>query len=349
MHTFSVNDFNYALPDELIAQFPANNRTESRLLVAPENAEEHCIHTQFPALLAYMQPGDLLIFNDTKVMNARLHGQKDSGGKASCLIERIVDEHTALVHIGASHPPKVGSSICFENVIYATVIARESGLYMLKFSGNTPLMDLLSRYGHLPLPPYITRDVQKEDWDRYQTIYAKNLGAVAAPTAGLHFDDAILSALKDKKVELAFLTLHVGAGTFQSVRVENIAQHTMHSEYISVSEGLCAQIEACHARKSRVIAVGTTVVRALESAAISGKIKPFFGETKIFITPGFQFQVVDMLLTNFHLPKSTLLMLVCAFAGFGRVMQVYDEAVSQRYRFFSYGDAMLLYRRESSQ
>lgn len=344
MTHFTVDDFNYILPDALIAQFPATNRTESRLLVVPQEATKNVIHTQFPAFLSYINPGDLLILNDTKVIPARLHGQKESGGRVSCLIERIVDDYTALAHLGASHPPKIGATIRFENAIDAQVIAREDSLFMLKFSGNKSIFDLLADHGHLPLPPYIARDVAREDWERYQTVYAKHWGAVAAPTAGLHFDETVFAALKDKKVELGFLTLHVGAGTFQPVRVDNIAEHTMHRERIVVSDTLCAQIEACHARGSRVIAVGTTVVRALESAALSGKIQPYSGDTRIFITPGFHFQVVDMLLTNFHLPKSTLLMLVSAFAGFDRVMTAYKEAVLQQYRFFSYGDAMLLYR-----
>ncbi|OGT43815.1 MAG: tRNA preQ1(34) S-adenosylmethionine ribosyltransferase-isomerase QueA [Gammaproteobacteria bacterium RIFCSPHIGHO2_12_FULL_40_19] len=342
MRHHSVSDFDYTLPDDLIAQFPAKNRLDSRLLIV-SHQEKESVHAAFPAFLAYVHAGDLLVFNDTRVINARLFGNKISGGKIECLIERVLNDHQALAHIRASHSPKIGSEIVLENILQATIIAREEGLFTLEFSHPESLWELLERHGHLPLPPYITRSVAREDFERYQTVYAKNPGAVAAPTAGLHFDDQLLSALKEKQVEIGFITLHVGAGTFQPVRVDHIADHQMHHEHIVVPHALCDQIQACHARGGRVIAVGTTVVRALESAAFSGKIAPFSGETNIFISPGYQFRVVDMLLTNFHLPKSTLLMLVCAFAGFDRVMQAYREAVEKKYRFFSYGDAMLLY------
>lgn len=346
--TYAVNDFDYILPEALIAQFPAQKRTESRLLIA--SAEGEVIHAQFPAFLDFVNPEDLVVFNDTRVMNARLFGNKVSGGKIECLIERIIDEHRALAHIRASISPKVGTEIILENVLHAKVTERQDALFMLEFSNEKPLIDLLSEHGHLPLPPYISRSSKKEDLERYQTVYAKNMGAVAAPTAGLHFDEALLQALRDKKVDMGFVTLHVGAGTFQPVRVNNIADHKMHSEYVVVSGELCAQINACRARGGRVIAVGTTVVRSLESAAKQGNkampdtaLLPFSGETDIFITPGFQFEVVDMLLTNFHLPKSTLLMLVSAFAGFDRIKSIYQIAIEKQYRFFSYGDAMLLY------
>ena len=337
---YTIHDFDYTLPDALIAQFPTPNRTESRLMIVGDD----CIDAQFPAFLSYVDSKDLIIFNDTRVIPARLFGQKESGGKIECLIERVMGDHQALAHIRASHAPKIGSRIILENVLKASVIDRQDGLFMLEFDHEKPLFELLESVGRMPLPPYITREVKSDDLERYQTIYAKNRGAVAAPTAGLHFDDAIMATLKNKNVEMGFLTLHVGAGTFQPVRVDNIADHVMHGEMVTVSEMLCAQIKACKKRGGRVIAIGTTVVRALESAAISGEIAPFSDETKIFITPGFRFHVVDMLLTNFHLPKSTLLMLVSAFAGFDTVMQAYRHAVEKKYRFFSYGDAMLLLR-----
>ena len=327
----------------MIAQFPTRNRTESRLLIVPENSN-NVIHAQFPAFLDRINSGDLVIFNDTRVIPARLFGQKESGGKIECLIERVLSDHQALTHIRSSHSPKVGSKIILENALNAVIIDREDGLFILEFKNKEPLFELLEKHGHIPLPPYIMRDVKSEDLARYQTVYAENRGAVAAPTAGLHFDEKTLQALKDKKVEMGFLTLHVGAGTFQPVRVNNIKDHVMHGEIVTVSQALCEKINACQSRGNRVIAIGTTVVRALESAALSGEIQAFFGETKIFITPGFQFKAVDMLLTNFHLPKSTLLMLVSAFAGFDRVMNAYRKAVDEKYRFFSYGDAMFLYR-----
>lgn len=340
------------MPSELIAQFPTRNRTESRLLIVPENTAENqdkYTHAQFPAFLDQVNSGDLIIFNDTRVIPARLFGRKESGGKIECLIERVLNDHQALAHIRSSHAPKIGSSVILEGALNAVVLDREDGLFVLEFSNTEPLFELLEQYGHMPLPPYITREVKSEDLERYQTVYAENKGAVAAPTAGLHFDEKTVQALKANNIEMGFLTLHVGAGTFQPVRVDDIKDHVMHGEIITVSEGLCEKIKACKKRGGRVIAIGTTVVRALESAALSGEIEPFSGETKIFITPGFQFKVVDMLLTNFHLPKSTLLMLVSAFAGFDRVMSAYQKAVDEQYRFFSYGDAMLLYLDSSAK
>jgi S-adenosylmethionine:tRNA ribosyltransferase-isomerase len=338
----SVSDFDYTLPDELIAQFPTANRTASRLMVLPSSGDIR--HGQFTDFLAHVHSGDLVIFNDTKVIPARLHGQKASGGKIECLIERVLTDHTALAHIRSSHAPKPGAVLHFENAFSVTVQAREGALFLIAFSKEKTVLEWLDLYGKLPLPPYITRDVKTDDLERYQTVYAETLGAVAAPTAGLHFDESTLQQLREKKVDIGFVTLHVGAGTFQPVRVEKIADHVMHAERVTVSKKLCEQIERCHARGNQVIAIGTTVVRSLESAAVSGKIRPFSGETSIFITPGFHFNVVDKLFTNFHLPKSTLLMLVCAFAGFNRVMRAYREAVDKKYRFFSYGDAMLFER-----
>jgi S-adenosylmethionine:tRNA ribosyltransferase-isomerase len=342
---YSVLDFDYSLPDELIAQFPTSARTDSRLLILPDNTDADIIHAQFTDFIDIVRAGDLVIFNDTKVIPARLHGCKESGGKIECLIERVLTDHTALAHIRSSHAPKAGATLRFENAFCATVLDRQDALFILEFSPEKTVLAWLDQYGKLPLPPYITRDVKSDDLNRYQTVYAEKLGAVAAPTAGLHFDENTLQQLRDKKVDIGLVTLHVGAGTFQPVRVEKLSDHVMHKERVTVSEKLCAQIEACHARSGRVIAIGTTVVRSLESAAISGKIAPFSGETDIFITPGFQFHVVDILFTNFHLPKSTLLMLVCAFAGFDRVINAYHEAVEKKYRFFSYGDAMLVFKK----
>jgi S-adenosylmethionine:tRNA ribosyltransferase-isomerase len=342
--SYTVNDFDYTLPEELIAQFPTDQRAQSRLLIVPNDTSD-LIHATFPAIVDTVGKNDLLVFNNTRVIPARLFGEKETGGKIECLIERVLDDHQALAHIRASIAPKINTRIVLENTLQATVLERrENGLYVLLFSNPESLIHLLDQHGRLPLPPYIAREVKREDFERYQTIYAQHPGAVAAPTAGLHFDEAIFAALKDKGVEIGYVTLHVGAGTFQPVRVENIADHQMHSEWTIVSPALCEQIRACKARGGKVVAIGTTVVRALESAAQSGEIAPFSGETAIFISPGYAFRVVDQLLTNFHLPKSTLLMLVSAFAGYDRVMQVYKAAVEARYRFFSYGDAMLLSR-----
>lgn len=343
MRTFSVSDFDYTLPEDRIAQFPVKNRVESRLMIVTDAQNSHA---QFSDIVTHIQPGDLMIFNDTRVIPARLFGMKKSGGKIECLIERVLGDHEALAHIRSSHSPKINTDIILENEVVATVIDRQDALFKLHFHSEKPLFELLEQYGHIPLPPYISRGAEHEDSERYQTVYAKNKGAVAAPTAGLHFDENTLAALKNKQVEIDFLTLHVGAGTFQPVRVDKIEEHVMHGEMVTISAELCEKIRACKARGNRVVAVGTTVVRALESASnfICAEPHSHTFETKIFITPGFQFNVVDVLLTNFHLPKSTLLMLVCAFAGYEIVMKAYNEAVAQQYRFFSYGDAMLLTR-----
>lgn len=343
MTPHKLSDFDYALPGELIAQFPAKTRTQSRLLCVPEKVCEPILHQQFPDLISHINSGDLLVFNNTKVIPARLFGRKEIGGKIECLIERVLDDHSALAHIRASHAPQINSKIFFEHNLEAIVIHKKNNLYELKFTSEQPLFLLLEQFGKIPLPPYIAREADDEDKKRYQTIYAKHNGAIAAPTAGLHFDEIIIDKLKEKGVELGFLTLHVGAGTFQPIRTDRIDQHDMHGEIINVSEKLCEQILAAKKRNAKIIAVGTTVVRALESAAISGEIKPYAGETKIFIQPGFEFHCVDRLLTNFHLPRSTLLMLVSAFAGYDCVMNAYKLAVQNNYRFYSYGDAMLLY------
>ena len=332
-------DFSFDLPPELIAQHPLAERTASRLLVLQDGLVADRLFTD---LVEYLQPGDLLVMNNTRVIPARLFGQKDTGGKVEVLVERVVDAHRVLAHVRASKSPKPGSLLQLEGKIRAEVTGREGELFCLRFAGEQPVVDLLERHGHMPLPPYIERADAAADRERYQTVFAERQGAVAAPTAGLHFDQAMLDALAEKGVESTFVTLHVGAGTFQPVRVDNIAEHHMHKEYIEVSAETVAAVQRTQARGGRVVAVGTTSVRALESAAQQGELQAFTGDTDIFITPGYSFRVVDLLITNFHLPESTLLMLVSAFAGYDEVMAAYRHAVAERYRFFSYGDAMLL-------
>lgn len=332
-------DFSFDLPPELIAQYPLAERTASRLLVLQDGLVADRLFTD---LVEYLQPGDLLVMNNTRVIPARLFGQKDTGGKVEVLVERVVDAHRVLAHVRASKSPKPGSLLQLEGKIRAEVTGREGELFCLRFAGEQPVVDLLERHGHMPLPPYIERADAAADRERYQTVFAERQGAVAAPTAGLHFDQAMLDALAEKGVESTFVTLHVGAGTFQPVRVDNIAEHHMHKEYIEVSAETVAAVQRTQARGGRVVAVGTTSVRALESAAQQGELQAFTGDTDIFITPGYSFRVVDLLITNFHLPESTLLMLVSAFAGYDEVMAAYRHAVAERYRFFSYGDAMLL-------
>ena len=346
-----VKDFHFDLPDELIARFPTEERTGSRLLCLEGNSGE-LQHRQFTDILELLQPGDLAVFNNTRVIPARLYGCKESGGKVEMLVERVLDEHQVLAHIRASKAPKPGSKLTFEGALEAEVTGRQGALFILNFEGERSVLECLEEVGHMPLPPYMAREDLLEDRERYQTVYSCRQGAVAAPTAGLHFDEALLQSLKDKGVEQAFVTLHVGAGTFQPVRVDSIKDHHMHSEYIEVSQHVCDQIAATRARGGRVVAVGTTSVRCLESAAkasdtINGaELAPFMGDTDIFIYPGYQFQVVDALITNFHLSESTLLMLVSAFAGSEHIRVAYEEAIKQRYRFFSYGDAMFLTRRD---
>jgi S-adenosylmethionine:tRNA ribosyltransferase-isomerase len=339
------SDFYYELPESLIAQFPATNRSESRLLYL-NGATGEIRDWEFTQLLTLVNPGDVMVFNDTKVIPARIYGRKASGGKVEVLVERLWDNGKVLAHIKASKSPKAGTDLILDGEQPVTVIERKDELFVLQFHSDLPVIELLEQYGHVPLPPYIKRDDQLGDRDRYQTVYAKSPGAVAAPTAGLHFDNTLLSALKDKGVDVAFVTLHVGAGTFQPVRVEHIHQHQMHAEYAQIPEPVCEQITAAQSRGNRVIAVGTTSVRCLETAGASGQIKPYNGLTNIFIKPGFQFQVVDAMVTNFHLPESTLLMLVCAFAGYDHVMNAYRHAVAKNYRFFSYGDAMFLTKKQ---
>lgn len=336
-----VSDFDYELPSELIAQHPLANRTESRLL-ALDGVTGQAQDRRFSELPSLLAPGDLLVFNDTRVIPARLFGRKASGGRVEVLVERLMDLHRVMAHVRASKSPKPGSRLTLEECLEAEVLGREGDLFELRFAGAEPILNLLERYGHIPLPPYIARSDADEDRDRYQTVYARRPGAVAAPTAGLHFDQALMARLKAQGVEQGFVTLHVGAGTFQPVRVARVEDHLMHQEYIEVDEAICGQVHAAKARGGRVVAVGTTAVRALESAAATGRLAPYQGDTDIFITPGYRFAVVDALITNFHLPQSTLLMLVCAFGGYEAVMKAYRHAVAQRYRFFSYGDAMFV-------
>lgn len=336
------SDFNYDLPRELIAQVPLAQRSASRLLVlppAPATAQDRMIR-DLPELL---QPGDLLIFNDTRVLPARLFGRKESGGRVEVLIERVLPGNEARAQLGVSKSPKPGSRLLLDDGTAVTVLGRDGEFYLLRFEGEDPVEKVLLRSGRMPLPPYMTREPDAADSERYQTVFAREPGAVAAPTAGLHFDEPLLSALRARGVEFGHVTLHVGAGTFQPMRAEHFHEHVMHSEWLNVGPALCEQIAATRAAGGRVIAVGTTVVRALESSFHEGRVRPFAGETRLFIFPGRPIHSVDALLTNFHLPESTLLMLVSAFAGHRRVMAAYAHAVRERYRFFSYGDAMLVF------
>lgn len=337
-----TRDFQYELPESLIAQAPLEIRSASRMLVLDcDRGISDRLIVDLPNLL---NEGDLLVFNDTRVIPARLHGHKVTGGRIEVLIERMLDERKVLAHVRASKSPSVGTTLLLENVVEARVLGRNGALFILEFLHDNSVSAILERHGHMPLPPYIHRQDTNEDRTRYQTIFARCAGAVAAPTAGLHFDQSLVNRIHERGVEFANVTLHVGAGTFQPVRVSDPANHQMHAEYVEVSEATCEAVRACHDRGGRVIAVGTTCVRSLESAAASGTLHPFAGDTRLFITPGYRFNVVDALLTNFHLPQSTLLMLVCAFAGFDQVMGAYRHAVAESYRFFSYGDAMFLTR-----
>jgi S-adenosylmethionine:tRNA ribosyltransferase-isomerase len=338
-----TSDFQFDLPEELIAQYPSENRTSSRLLFLDGNNGQRQ-DLQFTDLLSLLKPTDLLVFNNTKVIPARLFGVKDSGGKVEVLIERVLDESRVLAHIRSSKSPAAGRRLQLESALDVEVLGRHDALFELEFHGIESVIDALEEYGRLPLPPYIEREVDKEDLDRYQTVYARNIGAVAAPTAGLHFDEALLNRIREAGIETAELTLHVGAGTFQPVRVDDVRSHQMHKEVIDVSEQVAEQVKATRSRGGRVIAVGTTSVRALESASANGEISAYQGETDIFIYPGYQFKSVDAMVTNFHLSESTLLMLVSAFAGKQHIMDAYQHAIKQRYRFFSYGDAMFITR-----
>ena len=338
-----TDDFNFELPASLIAQFPTADRSASRLLHL-DSPHQQLTDALFTNLPAYLRAGDVLVFNDTRVIKARLFGQKASGGQVELLIERVINEHQALSFIRASHAPKIGSRIVINAAVSLTIMAREHDLYQIRFDTTQTLLSILDQYGALPLPPYIERTAEATDESRYQTVYARHPGAVAAPTAGLHFDAAMLAKLDQLGVIQAHLTLHVGAGTFQPVRVDLVADHVMHSERYSIPQDTVDKINHAQASGGRIVAVGTTSLRALEAAAQNGPLHAGEGETRIFITPGYQFKVVERLLTNFHLPKSTLLMLVSAFAGMTQIQHAYGHAIAKGYRFFSYGDAMLIER-----
>lgn len=338
---YHLSDFNYDLPPELIAQTPAASRSASRLLhVAGQRLDDRA----FPDLAKLLTPGDLLVFNDTKVIRSRLKGHKPSGGAVELLLERIVTPTEAWMQLAASHPPRPGGSVLLEGGAQATVLERDGRFFRLRLDADLPFSDYLERYGEVPLPPYIKRAAQPADRERYQTVYARDPGAVAAPTAGLHFDPPLLERLRQRGVAFGYVTLHVGAGTFEPVTVEDLTQHRMHSERYTIPETTVAAFDRARAAGCSVIAVGTTSLRALESAATPAGLHAGSAETELFITPGFRFQAVDRLLTNFHLPRSTLLILVSAFAGLAAIRAAYAHAIGERYRFFSYGDAMLLER-----
>jgi len=331
-----ISDFDYSLPDELIAQYPTRERRASRLLAVGDTL----VDRQFEDLPNLLRPNDLLVFNDTRVIRARLHAQKDTGGRVEVLIERVLGGGAVLAQVRERKSPKPGSRLVFEENVEAVVEGRDGDLFSLTLP--VPVMPFLERNGEVPLPPYINRAAESGDDERYQTVFAKVPGAVAAPTAGLHFDNAMLDQTLKAGVRHAYVTLHVGAGTFQALRHENIVDNRLHSERVQVDEGCCDAIRETRAAGGRVIAVGTTSVRALERAAQNGELEPFIGETDLFILPGYRFHTIDAMITNFHLPRSSLLMLVAAFAGTERILHAYEHAVRERYRFFSYGDAMLL-------
>lgn len=333
-------DFTFDLPDELIARYPAKTRSSSRLMCVGEPNQHH----QFADVLDLLNPGDLLVFNDTRVIPARLHGQKTSGGQVEVLIERVLDTHTVLAQLRVSKSPRAGDVLLFNGFVQLVVTNRYNQFFELKYEGESGILDVIESIGQVPLPPYIKRKPEESDKERYQTVYAKHDGSVAAPTAGLHFDQELLLRLEQKQVNFGYLTLHIGAGTFSPVRVENVKEHKMHPEYLEIDATLCEQIKTAKAYGHRVVSVGTTSLRALETASQSGAIEPYEGETSIFIYPGYHFNCADSLITNLHLPGSTLLMLVCAFAGQKRTLAAYQEAVKKGYRFYSYGDAMWLNR-----
>ncbi len=342
---YSLADFDYVLPTDLIAQQPLTKRSASKLLAVDTKAKTFS-DKRFNQIVDLIDSKDLVIFNDTKVFPARFNGAKSTGGKIEGLIERIVDAKTAWAHIKSSKSPKLYAMLQLIPDLSVEVVDRQDDLFCLSIekSSDQTWLPWLNCYGSLPLPPYITRQPESPDYERYQTVYAHQVGAVAAPTAGLHFDQSILQRLVEKGVAMEHITLHVGAGTFQPVRVDSLEEHVMHKEWISVSQAVCDAISSCQRRGGRVIAVGTTVLRALESTYCSGALKSYSGDTDLFITPGFKFNIVDALLTNFHLPKSTLLMLVSAFGGYELTQKIYQRAVSAQYRFFSYGDCMFLER-----
>jgi len=334
-------DFHYELPEKLIASRPCGERTGSRLLTV-NPATGRVQDRLFLDLPEALNPGDVLVFNDTRVIPARLYGLKETGGKVEILVERMIGEKQALAQVRSSKPPRPGSRLILDAGIEFHVLGREGDLFLLELECGRDLPSLLETHGHMPLPPYIKREDEPMDRDRYQTVYARVPGAVAAPTAGLHFDESVIGRLQARGVESAFITLHIGAGTFQPVRADHLDDHTMHREYLEVTPAACEKIKQARSRGGRVVAVGTTVVRSLETAAASGELVPTRGETDIFIRPGYRFNCVDAMLTNFHLPESTLLMLVCAFAGYDTMMAAYRHAIDRHYRFYSYGDAMFI-------
>lgn len=343
-----VADFAFDLPDSLIARYPQTERSGCRLL-SLDGPSGELTHGRFTDVLEKLNPGDLLVFNNTRVIPARVFGRKASGGKIEVLVERMLDDKRVLAHVRASKAPKPGAALLLgeDESVKATMVARHDALFEIVFEDDRAVLDILNAVGHMPLPPYIDRPDEASDRELYQTVYSERPGAVAAPTAGLHFDEPLLAALREKGVEMAFVTLHVGAGTFQPVRVDTIEEHIMHAEYAEVPQKVVDAVLACKARGNKVVAVGTTSVRSLESAAQASEqalIAPFFDDTKIFIYPGYRYQVIDALITNFHLPESTLIMLVSAFAGYRHTLHAYHQAVAEAYRFFSYGDAMYITR-----
>ena len=345
-----ISDFSFDLPENLIAQHPAKHRSGSRLLCLNSSSGE-IQHSIFSEILDYLHSGDLLIFNDTKVIPARFFGEKETGGKVELLLERLLSDNRLLMQVKSSKPLRSGMLLkiyrkdteIIEDSLGAQVVERSGPFYILQFDTSLQLKEQLFIHGYVPLPPYIKRQNDSQDMDRYQTVYAENDGAVAAPTAGLHFDETLLADLNSKGIDTDFLTLHVGAGTFQPIRVDSVEEHSMHTERFIISERVCEKVHKCKKAGGRVVAVGTTSVRALESAANKGKLSSSDSETDIFIYPGFNFQIVDALITNFHLPESSLLMLVSAFCSRNMILDAYNEAIKNKYRFFSYGDAMFIY------
>jgi S-adenosylmethionine:tRNA ribosyltransferase-isomerase len=339
------SDFYYDLPAELIAQKPLAERSSSRLLYLDKGTDQ-LNDKQFTDFLELLNKDDLLVLNNTKVIPARLFGYKETGGKVEILIERVLGNQEVLAHTRASQSLKAGNIINLAADFQCEVLGREDYLFHLRFKGEHDLADILQQIGHMPLPPYIDRADNDNDQTRYQTIFAKESGAVAAPTAGLHFDDAMMASINAKGVQLAFVTLHVASGTFRPVKTDNLSEHIMHKEFFNVPIETVAAVEKVKSKGGRVIAIGTTAVRSLESASTSGQLKACRGDTNLFITPGYKFKTVDAMITNFHLPESTLLMLVSAFAGYERIKSLYAHAITQKYRFFSYGDAMFLQRQD---
>jgi len=342
-----VSDFHYDLPDELIAQYPPEQRAVSRLLAVPKEGDMK--DGMIVDMLDNLNAGDVMVLNNTKVIPARLYGKKDSGGRIEVLLERITGQHEFIAQIRASKAPKVGQHLVIDGdeSVSLTVKGRDNSFFIIESNQKGSLFEWFEKVGHMPLPPYIERSDEQQDMDRYQTVFAEHQGAVAAPTAGLHYDESLLEKIKAKGVSIHTITLHVGAGTYQPVRVDSIDDHVMHSEYIEVNQTVCDAIVDAKESGNKVVAVGTTVVRSLETAANAAQenlIEPFTGDTDIFIFPGYEFKVIDALQTNFHLPESTLLMLVSAFAGYDKIMAAYHYAIEQQYRFFSYGDAMYIER-----